>query len=74
MFRGCQRFFNWLVAEGELNESPLVRMKPPRIPEQLPEKAAVAGLGRWPRVGDGPDCPLSLAVFSRGRAEEGSTT
>jgi len=25
-FRGCQRFFNRLVAEGELKESPLARM------------------------------------------------
>ncbi len=33
-FRGCQRFFNYLVAEGELDTSPLARMKPPRIPEQ----------------------------------------
>ncbi len=36
-FRGCQRFFNWLVEEGELKTSPMARMKPPRIPEQPPE-------------------------------------
>lgn len=35
-FRGCQRFFNYLVAEGELKDSPLARMKPPRIPEAPP--------------------------------------
>lgn len=36
-FRGCQRFFNWLVEEGEIKDSPMARMKPPRIPEQAPE-------------------------------------
>jgi site-specific recombinase XerD len=36
-FRGCQRFFNWLVEEGEIRSSPMARMKPPRIPEQPPE-------------------------------------
>jgi site-specific recombinase XerD len=32
-FRGCQRFFNYLVGEGELETSPMARMKPPRVPE-----------------------------------------
>lgn len=36
-FRGCQRFFNWLVDEGEIKASPMARMKPPRIPEQPPD-------------------------------------
>jgi site-specific recombinase XerD len=36
-FRGCQRFFNWLVDEGEMKASPVARMKPPRIPEQPAE-------------------------------------
>ena len=35
-FRGVQRFFNYLVAEGELKDTPLARMKPPRIPETPP--------------------------------------
>ena len=35
-FRGCQRFFNYLVEEGELKASPMARMKPPRIPEAPP--------------------------------------
>lgn len=39
-FRGCQRFFNYLVDEGKdekdplLVASPMARMKPPHIPEQ----------------------------------------
>ena len=32
-FRGAQQFFKWLVLEDELDESPMARMKPPRVPE-----------------------------------------
>jgi site-specific recombinase XerD len=32
-FRGCQAFFNWLVEEDELRQSPMARMKPPRLAE-----------------------------------------
>lgn len=32
-YRGCQSFFNWLVEEGEIRESPMRKMKPPRLPE-----------------------------------------
>ncbi len=35
-YRGLLRFFAWLVEEGEIKESPLTRMKPPRIPENPP--------------------------------------
>lgn len=35
-YRGLQRFFSWLAEEGEIKESPMARMKPPRIPENLP--------------------------------------
>ena len=35
-FRGLQQFFRWLVVEGEIRESPMDRMKPPRVPEQAP--------------------------------------
>lgn len=45
-FRGCQRFFNWLVEEEVLKVSPLARMKPPRIPEQLPDVLREAELKR----------------------------
>lgn len=35
-FYGCIcRFFNWLIEEGKLKESPMARMYPPRIPKQL---------------------------------------
>jgi site-specific recombinase XerD len=33
-FRGLQQFFKWAVDEGEIKESPMIRMHPPRVPEQ----------------------------------------
>jgi site-specific recombinase XerD len=35
-YRGLRRFYNWLVEEGELDVSPMARIKPPRIPETPP--------------------------------------
>lgn len=35
-YRGLQRFFNWLIEEGELGESPMKNMKAPAIPEEAP--------------------------------------
>jgi len=35
-YRGCQRFFNWLAEEGEITDSPMAKMKPPRLAEQPP--------------------------------------
>jgi site-specific recombinase XerD len=32
-YRGLQQFFAWLVAEREILESPMLNMKPPRIPD-----------------------------------------
>jgi site-specific recombinase XerD len=34
-YRGALRFFGWLVAEGEIELSPMAGMKPPAIPEDL---------------------------------------
>jgi site-specific recombinase XerD len=33
-FRALQQLFNWLVDEGEIDTSPMERMKPPTVPEQ----------------------------------------
>lgn len=35
-YRGLQRFFGWLVDEGELQVSPMARMRPPHVPEAPP--------------------------------------
>lgn len=33
-FHGLQRFFGWLVEDGEIGENPMARMKPPLVPEE----------------------------------------
>jgi site-specific recombinase XerD len=33
-YRGLVAFFTWLTDEGEITSSPMVRMKPPAIPQQ----------------------------------------
>lgn len=35
-YRGTHAFFRWLVEEGEIRDSPIDRMKPPRLPEAPP--------------------------------------
>jgi site-specific recombinase XerD len=35
-YRGVKSFFDWLVEDGEINSSPMARMKPPHIPESAP--------------------------------------
>lgn len=35
-FRAVQQFFRWAVEEGELDQSPMARMRPPIIPEEPP--------------------------------------
>ncbi|MBM4463138.1 MAG: integrase [Chloroflexi bacterium] len=36
-YRGLQRYFGWLVEEGEIKQSPMAKMHPPKVPEQPPE-------------------------------------
>ncbi len=36
-YRGLRVFFEWLREEGEIRESPMARMKPPKVPEQPPK-------------------------------------
>jgi site-specific recombinase XerD len=33
-YRSLQQLFRWLVDEGEITASPMVRMRPPKVPEQ----------------------------------------
>ena len=32
-YRGVQAFFKWALSEGEVKESPMGHMKPPKLPE-----------------------------------------
>ncbi len=36
-YRGLQTFFKWLAEEGEVKESPMARMKPPKVPLDPPD-------------------------------------
>ncbi len=36
-YRALQRYFRWLVDEGEIKQSPMGKMHPPKVPEQPPE-------------------------------------
>jgi site-specific recombinase XerD len=35
-YRALQQFFRFLVDEGEITESPMARMRPPKVPESAP--------------------------------------
>jgi site-specific recombinase XerD len=35
-YRGLQRFFKWLLDEGEIKGSPMANMRPPKVPETPP--------------------------------------
>jgi site-specific recombinase XerD len=36
-YRSVQQFFRWLVDEGEIRETPMVKMRPPTIPDAPPD-------------------------------------
>ncbi len=52
-YRGLQAYFKWLLEEGEIRESPMARMKPPRVPEQPPEVLSDEEISRLIRACDG---------------------
>ena len=45
-YRGCQAFFAWCLEEGEVRESPMARMKPPRLQETPARRPPGGGLRR----------------------------
>lgn len=45
-YRGLQQYFKWLLEEGEIKESPMAKMRPPRVPEQPPEVLSEADIRR----------------------------
>jgi site-specific recombinase XerD len=53
-YSGIRPFFTWLVEEGEIGESPMARMRKPRLPEHLPAILTDQALLRLLHVCDGP--------------------
>jgi len=48
-YRGLQSFFKWLQKEGQIKDSPMGNMKPPKVPEEPPpilDEQAIQGLLR----------------------------
>jgi site-specific recombinase XerD len=52
-YRALQQYFRWLAGEGEIKESPMARMKPPRVPEQPPEVLSEEDIRRLLRACEG---------------------
>jgi site-specific recombinase XerC len=54
-YRSLQAFFKWCAAEGELDASPMVGMKPPRLPDEPPPVLTDDQLRRLLKSCDGRD-------------------
>jgi site-specific recombinase XerD len=54
-YRALQAFFRWLVDEGEIKDSPMVRMKPPIVPEEPPDVLTEAETKRLLKACEGRD-------------------
>lgn len=53
-YRSLQPFFRWAVSEDELRESPMARMRPPRVPESPPPVLREEDLVKLLKACDGP--------------------
>jgi len=54
-YRALTRYFNWLVDEGEITISPMLKMKPPKIPEVPPEILTFEDISAILRACEGKD-------------------
>ena len=52
-YRGLQQFFKLCEEEGEVKESPMARMKPPKVPEESPPIQSEHELSRLPTACEG---------------------
>jgi site-specific recombinase XerD len=62
----ADRFFKWLVADGEITASPMVNMKKPKVPEQLPpvlEDAQLRALLKTCERADTPENRRDMAIL-----------
>jgi site-specific recombinase XerD len=64
-YRSLQQFFRFCLEDGEISESPMARMKPPKIPEAPPPVLSEAELKRLMAVcaGDGFEARRDLAII-----------
>jgi site-specific recombinase XerD len=53
-YASLRPFFNWLVAEGEIKESPMARMRKPKQPEYVPAMLADTEITAILKACDGP--------------------
>jgi site-specific recombinase XerD len=53
-FKSLQRYFRWLVEEGEIKESPMIHMRPPRIPDNPPEVLSEQAISKLLKACSGP--------------------
>jgi hypothetical protein len=58
-YRSLQAFFKWCLAEGELDTSPMVGMKPPQLPDEPPPVLTDDQLRRLLKSCDGRGSPWS---------------
>jgi site-specific recombinase XerD len=52
-YRALLSFFGWLAAEGEIDKSPMARMKPPAVPEEPPAVLGEDALRKLLKTCDG---------------------
>ena len=52
-YKSLQQFFRWLLDEGEIKDSPMARMRPPKVPEQPPAVLTTDELQRLLKACDG---------------------
>jgi site-specific recombinase XerD len=53
-FQGLQQFFKFLIDEGELQDSPMARMRPPKVPEEPPKVLSWEELRALLEAAEGP--------------------
>jgi site-specific recombinase XerD len=68
-YRALQTFFRWLVEEGEVTASPMVKMRPPANPETLPEVLSEPQVARLLKACDGTAFVRLLLDTDMRRAE-----
>lgn len=45
-YRSIKRFYRWLLEDGELSDNPMLRIRPPRVPDQIKEHYGTEAIER----------------------------